>query len=300
MNSRPLSSYTYPKLIDRQLQKADVGSSGTSVATEYDTYYDIIEQYIFDFSKVIEAEVNRTFVPYYATKTYYFSDILANGSWHYTGRNWVLFLDEDLMSVTSITVMATIMETSSYRLLDAFGSTNGYPYSIITFDINDLPSWNLDFDSKIEIVGEWGCHDNVNDVYTNITTLATSTTSSATTLNVTSATSIYPYQYLKIDDEMMQVLTVNTDSNPDEITVKRGVNGYTAASHDVGVDVDVLNVVRDVQQLATRVVAYWYTKRNDVGDRIQIIDDSLFVGGFSKELHKIAKMRKRSHFGTAR
>ena len=105
------------------------------------------------------------------------------------------------------------------------------------------------------------------------------------------------YQYIRIDDELMLITDITVDNDPDVLTVTRGVNGSTKATHDSGATITRWNVVRDVSLLATRMVAYWFGKRNDKGERVQVIDNALVIAQFSKEINAIAVRRKKSKFG---
>jgi len=304
MQSRPASYFTYPQLVSNQLIKADPGeSAATALQTEYNDYWTLVVQYCLDFSRVIETAIRRTFVPYAATKDYYFREVYANGYFGYLPYwgGYYLDLREDLLTVDSIEFYGTALTSSQYRLVGTDQSSSSYPYTRILFG-DDVNSFDTDFDSKIAIVGEWGVQDNSSDAYSDVTTLAAAvSTTTGTSLSVANgeSTLFAQYQYIRIDDELMLItgLTEADAPDPDTLTVKRGVNGFTAATHDNATTIERWNVVSDVQLLAQRMVAYWFNKRDDKGDRVQVIDNALILAQFDKEIAVIAKRRQRSGIG---
>jgi len=301
MNSRPRSVFTYPARVSDQLQKADTGDGDDAVSTEFDVYFNLVKDYCFSFSKVIEDEIHRTFVPYLDSVSIYFAETIINREFYHNGLRYGLMLPEDLLSINSITFMDTLLTSSQYRLLDVSRNANGYPYREIIFDSSGLPSWDVDFDSSIDIVGEWGVQDNESNAYSTVTTTAEALDATETVIDlaVDDGDLFEVYQYIRIDDELMLITTVTRNDSPtlDTITVERGVNGFTAAIHADGATITRWNVVDDVRLLATRMVAYWYRKRSDAGERVQVIDDALIIAEFSKELKAIAQRRQINKVG---
>ena len=305
MDSRPPSIYTTPALILQQLHKANTGSTSTT-ETKFDDDWDLIKRYCRDYSVMIEIQTNRTFVPYAATKNKYFGEEIREGRFLYqrdTGR-YVLDLWEDLLSVDSITWDDTAL-TDEYRLVGTNSSADEYPYTRILFDGNEVPSYDRDFDTKIAIVGEWGVHDNSTAAYTDVTTLAEAmadTTGTTITLADDGALLFQIYQYIRIDDELMLITDLeNTDAPADDtLTVERGVNGYTAATHLIDTTIERWNVVYDVQELGTRLPAYFYGKRHDTGERVNFFPDgSIILAQFSREIAAVARRRQRSLMGVS-
>ena len=295
MQSRYDSAYTTPGNVSDQLQKADTGNGSDSISTEYNDYLDLVMTYCIQFSKVLETTIGRTFVPYLATKTLYFSDMLQNRELYYDHNVYVLELGEDLLSVDSLTFMDTSLTSDKYRLVDISGDPNGYPYRAIYFDPSEFPGWGTGFADSIVIGGEWGLQDNADDAYSLVTTSALALDASETGVSVAEGSgSLFDiYQYIRIDDELMFITNITvTAGNPDILTVVRGVNGFTAATHLINATITRWNVVSDVSLLATRMVAYWFNKRNDTGERVQVIDTALVIAQFAKELNAIAERRQ--------
>ncbi len=302
MESRYESVYTYPQRVSNQLQKADVGSgAGDPISDEFNTYFTLVKDYCFSMSKIIESETQKTFVPYFDSKNFYFSDIIRDHEFLLRSPAYVLKLDEDLLAVSSITFMEESLTSSQYRLIDIQGSSSGYPYREIHFNTSGLPGWDTNFSSKIQVVGEWGSHDNENNTYSSSTPTTASLDISQSDVKVAegdSTTYFSIYQYIRIEDELMLITDITlSEGNPDTLTVIRGAQGSTKATHESGSDITIWNVVSDIELLATRMVAYWYNKRSDKGERVQVIDDALVIAQFSKEIHAIAKRRRQNLVG---
>ena len=304
MQSRPPSIYTTPALILQQLHTANTGATETA-EEKFDRDWNLIKRYCRAYSEMIEQQTQRAFVPYTATKNYYFADEIRSRNFLYqrdTG-SYVLDLWEDLLSVDSITWDSTSLTSSEYRLVGANNSANEYPYTRILFDGDEVPTYDRDFDTSIDIVGQWGVHDNSTATYTDVTTLAAAV-SSTTTTSLTIANGEYTlfevYQYILIDDELMLITDIDDAGATDTLTVERGVNGYTAATHANAATISRWNVVRDVQELGTRMCAFYYGKRDDTGEMINVLPDgSLLLAQFSKEIAAVTRRRRRSLMGVS-
>lgn len=296
MQSQPDSTYTYPALISDQLQKADTGET-VAISAEFASYFTLVKRYCYNISKMIGEKTNGVFVPYYGTKTIPFYELISDERIYYRSSRLVVELPEDLLSVDSITIMGTAVTAEYYRLVDDFGSANGYPYRMIEFDTTGITTPGTDFNDTLVIAGEWGIHDSATDAYTSeVTTTGEALDASQTTIEVANGDGdlFEIYQYIRIDNELMHITAIDTSGDPDVLTVRRGVNGFTAATHDNGASITRWQVVNDVSMLATRMVAYWFHRRNDKGERVQVINDSLIIAQFSDELAAIAQERRRS------
>lgn len=299
MESRPVSAFTTPALVSKQLIKADTGES-EAVTDEFNDYFALVADYCFSMSKIIEMEVGQTFVPYFAEKTIYFTEAIGRDRFKFVrGLYYVLELEEDLLAVTEIVYMGQTLASSQYRLVDINDSASGYPYRAILFDTDDLPDFGIDFTDAVVITGEWGSQDSPSDAYSSVATLSADVDDEITTLTVADATLFEIGQYLRLEDELVRITATTTTPTPDELTVLRGVNGSTAAAHLTDTTIQRWQVTSDVELLATRMVAYWYGKRNDKGERIQVVGSSIVIAEFSSELRQIAGRRKRSKFGAA-
>ena len=292
-HNRPVSYFTSPELIVQQSGTVTLNTTQTNIATELGEFYALVNRYCLDYSNYVLVQCNRTFVPYKATKTYYtqeekqsrylYSDVFGN---------YHLELNEDLLTVGSITVAGTVLTTTQYRF-----KTDEYPYRELVISSDANVSFEFDFDETIVIIGEWGYADDPNNLYTTIETLSAGINASVTTINVTLYSAYKTFEYIKIDDELM-LITATTDGTPDTITVTRGVNGTTAASHLISVPIKRWNVVPIVREVATRDVTFAYDSRNNYGTRIEFLGGGAMITSQGIDaIEKTIKLYKAPYIG---
>ena len=264
------SDYTTVDAVVRQLSKAEP-TTPAAVIAEYTDFVTLIKTDIIpQISAYIMRYCDRVFVPYYDTKSFYMTDLLRNTYRGY-GRfkPLELLLDEDLMLTSSITWNGTLLSASAYRELDP----RNPPYYAIVFDPDNLDTSidTSDFSNSVDIVGRWG----YNTVWTQAFTAIESITvnASATSITVADKTIYEVLQYVKVEDELMQVTALGSGAT---ITVKRGVNGSTAAAH-TSASLSKYNINPELKQAATRLASWAYNHRNDIGDRINFSDGSSVI-----------------------
>lgn len=216
-----------------------------------------LKRLLFDVSSAIHNQLGRTFIPYQESVSYY-SDYTNTEFWYdRKAQVYKLNLDEDCLSVTSVSVDDVALTVSSgYRL----GNANRTPNN--TLILASVPSLST-FESSIDIVGIWGYHENYSNAWSSIGTLQAGITDSATSFVATAGTvaSFETYSYLKIDNEFLFVTSVDTDT-PYTITVERGVNGTTAASHLIAATISAYQQMPNVAQETRRLVIRAYSLRD--------------------------------------
>jgi hypothetical protein len=290
MDSRPQSTFTTPALVAQQEFEVVATPTPGNEATEWADWYTLVRRYCFDYSKILEEQIGRTFVPYTATKTDYFRDLWLNGEFYREGGAYVYHLPDDLLEVSTITANSTSVGSSVYRVQGA-----EYPYRTLLFDPDTFPSFDYDFDTSLIVAGVWGVADDPNKLYVVTDALNGLVNATTTELTLDNVDDFQVYQYIRIDSELMFITAIDTDN--EKLTVERGVNGYTAASHDDDSDVEVWQVVYDVQELATRMVAYHMKRRTDLGESVQVFDQSVVVPQFAEDLRKVISRRAWNRVG---
>ncbi len=187
-------------------------------------------------------------------------------------------------------------------LLDASAVTRGTTSLVIGTDVETWPtlaspsnmlrlkslssSWYSNCDACgsnplfVTIDGIWGWNRDYANAWLKVDDLAADITASATTLTVADIDGADPYgriprisagNLLRIGTEFIEVMSTVTGTNT--ATVKRGVNGSTAAAHVSGADVEVWQVEEIVKRATVRQSAFLYARRgsyesssiNDVG-----------------------------------
>jgi hypothetical protein len=81
---------------------------------------------------------------------------------------------------------------------------------------------------------------------------------------------------IRIESEYLDVQAVNTTTNI--LTVKRGVNGSTAAAHALNTQIDVFRPIDNIQMAALRL-AVWRYRQKDVNsfDRTTILGTGIAI-----------------------
>jgi len=203
-------------------------------------------------SSTIERRTRRHFSPRVATIP------------HSINRQNVrdLLLTEDLLELQSLTNgdgtsinidNAIVLTSSAIRLTDG-----------TAFIYSDTP------EDAVMVTGIWGYHPNWNVAWSNsgdtvlnnpLTAVATTiTVNDVDALNSEGAPRFQVGQIVRIDDEYVRVLA--TDSALNHLTVSRGINGTTAASHTSGTVLEIYQPPLDVVTLCLRW-AMWLYKEPD-------------------------------------
>jgi hypothetical protein len=202
-----------------------------------------------------------------------------------------LYLADPLLEVTSISRSGVSLTFGTDVL--AHPSTTRRPFRVLRLSgfsrsWYDTVSENYPY-PLVDIDGTWGYHDDYARAWQSATTLAANATSSATTITLTAVvgsgySEVFPISgghLLKIDSEFIRVLSVNTSNQV--VTVVRGANGSTAASHTSGATVSVWDTPIDVRHETARQVGLLYTRRgafdqvaqNEIGTVVSYPQDLL-------------------------
>lgn len=150
------------------------------------------------------------------------------------------------------------LDTPIRKLLLADGGDTWYGYC----DSSEDPL-------RVIVAGTWGYNRDWANAWLAVTTLgaaianATTTSITVTDIDGTDTYGRSPWisagALLKIDDEYLEVTATNTSTNV--ATVRRGVNGSTAAAHDNGDTVSVYQVEEDIRQVVARQAGSMYARR---------------------------------------
>ncbi len=260
------SDFTTREDVRNQLMRGDLaGTDPAPVNSEDEDFVDYVDTAIHALSRFIAQQTHRVFVPYKDSKTWYFNDrrFLRNLYACYPPK---LDLDEDLLVLSSATWDGTLLSASYAREYPV----NSLPYEAIQFDSTNLPSIGSDFGDGLIIAGIWGYHTNLAEAWETVSSSVTLGTSSVTSLSVTDASLYKTWQYIRIEDEYLQITARNETT--DVLTIKRGVNGTTAAAHTAQA-CQVFKPVSDIELAATRLVCYAYSHRNDRGNQVEVLPD---------------------------
>lgn len=240
----------------------------TELRADTTTSDDVLMRAVFDVSARIDGIFSSRrpyFAPHVETKTFVIGEHMTD-----SGVN-TLRLPAPLLSLTSITLNAQALSTS--------GDVEAYPaanYPVWELRLKDTAAtWHTRVYSTsyprpiVSITGIWGYHEAYTEAWLAVDALAAAiTTTSATSLTVADVDGDDPYGFaprisrgalLKIDDEYLEVTDTNTGTNT--VTVRRGANGSTAATHLISAPVSIWQPEENVARITARQAGLLYARR---------------------------------------
>lgn len=197
-----------------------------------------------------------------------------------TGQGLFL-LRENLLSLTSVTAgneslaVDSVVETfprntspiRKLHLIDT--STTWYGFDVT----NERPLY-------LKVTGIWGYHSDYANAWLSVDTVQdvggiNASVTSVTVSDVDAAdaygeTAISAGNLIRIDSEFMEVTATNTSTNV--VTVRRGVNGSTAAAHDNGATVETWQVEDTVAGAVARQAAFQYARQGTYSNQQAVGD----------------------------
>jgi hypothetical protein len=241
------------------------------LATDATSDDDKLQRYIRTASRRVDGVLrNRVplFAPYTETRRIIVTPHAidsANGTLN-LGTNF-------LLEASGVTSAGGIVLTPSTQW-DYYPTPNATPYSQLR-RVSCCGSWydwcNSDCDPYryISIAGVWGYHTDYATAWQTSDTLAAAVVStSATEITLTNADGTDTYysiprlsvgSLIRIDTEIMDVIRINYNTN--KATVRRGVLGTTAATHNNGTAVYAWQVEEPIRRGVARQAAFMNARR---------------------------------------
>lgn len=166
-----------------------------------------------------------------------------------------LSLKDDLLEIQSI----INGDGSSIALSDVMLIDN----SLLRLTNGEVFTFEETADDAITVTGIWGYHPYWSQAWSDSgdTVQDAPISASANSVTVTDADAgtvprFQVGQLLRIEDEYLHVVAIDTGTNI--LTVERGVNGTSAASHSNGTPIDIYQIPSDVAQIALRWALWLY------------------------------------------
>lgn len=249
---------TYTQFTNR----VDVGSTPT--AAEESVVMDALE----DASRMLDRATFRRFYPSIETRVFDFDE------------QYLLRLDEDLLSVTTFTTdNGDTTVTAGFIYLLAGDSYNIQPYTRIRLkrDESDYLGFNTTPQRSQSVTGVWGYHEDYDNAFASSgAVIAEGGTFSAsdTTLTVDDGTAFERGQTIQIDSEWLYISDISTN----DLTVERGVNGSTAATHADATAISIYKPIRDVQRACLRLAMWFYAEEESaLSYELQTAEDGSII-----------------------
>jgi hypothetical protein len=214
---------------------------------------DLIKDFIRLASGDIAGATRRCFVPYKDAYTY----PLQQAS--------VLLPIGDLLSPITVTDGQGEVELSNIRLIER----NIYPaYGMELVNGSNWRSSTSDDDGEITITGWWGFNENPAKMWKLRTSLDGALDEDDEEIIVADSTKLRTLDYLKIGDEIMQIVSIAVSDAPDPVhtlVVERGEMGTDAASHDHEAGIYQYQQKHDIALAATMLAQFLYQNRDKPG-----------------------------------
>ena len=229
----------------------------------------IVASRAFDTWVTNGVSPKRRFYPTVATKVY-----------DHPSSETLLRLNNDLLEATTLTTENTAITISSsdYVLKASTGDYNRTPYSQVQL-VEDGTTTTYSFNGSRyksnALTGIWGYHDEWADAWEDSGDTvqdSPSINSTVTTVTVTDADGddingltrrFKIQQLLKIEDEFIWVTDVNINDNT--LTVRRGMNGSTAATHLQNVAISIFRPMDEIRHAIETLATYLYQRRSSIG-----------------------------------
>lgn len=171
----------------------------------------------------------------------------------FDGEGGIRLRVDPLLAVTSIVDDTTTLAASDYLLYPRNRHWENGPYTSIEIDPDSSHGfWSSERDVVV-IAGRWGKYEEAASLGVTVAN-TTEITASGTTLKVSNGGAVSAGMVLKIESEQLLV-TGLADIGAAEYTVKRGVNGTTAAAHANAVAISRYLPPEDVGYLCRQMAA---------------------------------------------
>lgn len=227
------------------------------IGTESHKSDEVLAELITRTSRQIDGICQRVFAPRILT---HFYDVPK-------GRE--LIFDDDLLEVLTLTNGdGQTISSTDYKLYPLNFSAKAKLSLLGSGSSVFQTSSSGDVEGAISLRAVWGYHDRYSEAWLDVgASLSGSLNSSATTVLVAPSQTVRAGQLVKIDEEYLYVRSVSVNASAgDTLTLARGANGSTAASHSASASVLVWSNPL-VEDLATQaVVAYARLRDNPAGE----------------------------------
>lgn len=241
--------------------RARMGSTATNNTVENAQLLSNLRIVSRRFDSEFASKGKPIFAPYLETRKFLLTSELVDSYLN------TLRIPGSLLSLTSISVGTTALVVGTN--VDAWPDTAASPITLLRLS-DDCASWyrycsTTNAPLLVTLTGVWGIHRDYANAWMAVDTLSGNITSSATSLTVANIDGADLYgitprisagNLLKIDSEYIEVTETDTATNI--ATVRRGMNGTTAAAHSAGAAVYTWQVEDMVNWATSRQAGMLY------------------------------------------
>lgn len=246
---------------------------------------ELLEELCRSASEMWDASTGRHFAPWRETRYYDYNDergdylrFSARQRQAYFTEPWasILKVDEDLLEVNTLqTANGDTTIASGDYYLKCGATYNRTPYDRIELKVDGdttVFTFSGTYQKANSVDGIWGYHDDWATAWADSKDAVADVggiNASVTSITVSDADGADQYgntprfkvgQLLKIGSEYLYLVAKNTTTNV--LTVVRGVNGTTAATHDAAATIYVYQPMRDIWHAVRRLAAWLYGQKD--------------------------------------
>lgn len=220
----------------------------------------LLQSMITEASAEFQRQIDRVCMPYLATNVF-----------DYQAPYTLTFRGYDLLAVTTLTNGdGDTISGSEYVLRSA----NEYPKWRIELKATGTSTftWDDTWHEAISIAGTWGYVPNYPSFWTASGSVvpAGNISDSATTATLVSAATLEVGMYVRVDSEVLQLVTVNTSTGA--ITFTRAELGTTAAAHTAAAVIYRANVLPDIMKAVRELAVYAYLSKDKSAGRVTVYE----------------------------
>ena len=245
---------------DNDTDISTTSAQNTAISNESANTQAYYKRLIREVSAAIASKHNRVFVSYDQTLTLRRGYIVDNNLWG-EAYEYRLRLPDDILSITSITWVGTALTSSQYRLADE----NSHPNTEIAVKRTAISTLlPADFDENVTIVGAFGYHRDPDAMWVDSgdTVQDSPLSSSGTALTVEADGNFEVMQHIQIESEYLLITAIDTAT--EILTVERGVNGSTGASHANATAISRYVQTPEIEQEARRLAIRHFHLRGGI------------------------------------
>jgi hypothetical protein len=187
----------------------------------------------------------------------WFYELSATRDYDHPGNSAILFLKEDLLSLTTLTIDGSV--TTNYVVYPLNTSVKGWIEA--KKGTGTIFHWTNTPQEAVAIAGLWGWHNDYGNAWGALDTVQDDPlASSATVITVADAHKFAVRQTIKMGDE--QCLITRVDKNNEELTVSRAHNGTTAAEHVQTTAISGWIPPADIVHQCARLASWYYDQKD--------------------------------------
>lgn len=178
-------------------------------------------------------------------------------------KGYSLYLDEPLLEATSfLNGDGSTIDPTDYVLYPLNKTPKNEARLIPAYVQFQIPSSGYGY-GAMTVSGVWGYHPDYSNAWQEVTTLSAAITSTSSGSASVPTGIIYAGELLKIDSEYLYVSAVTSGSVADTLSILRGVNGSTAATHLTAATVSRWTLPYEVEMIARFCTAGYYRLRSN-------------------------------------